>query len=689
MAVFLKWQNTSPRSDDRVLADLFYSLSPQWYPTNIIANDATYHILKMLGNELASASVEAGQVIADLSIAGVRTSPVVNQSTSKIYDNFGRLVGTDKFFDQDYEVFTSGSADMMSYRQELRLLFASYYAGTSYEGIQLAGRAFTGIAPLIIDSITNYPGWVLTRYTGSIVAVGTNFVVLDQMIPRIGRIINTPSASVFAPGVPYVFSYTKLGTNTIVRSEESVYNGSDVFIYTNTTNDSFKGAMEKAITKAFRADIAPRFFYSTHYVGYPTNGPLGVASASMSYSYPIALANDVKAYVETGFDVAVNGDYITNIIPVNEKSIYGRPIPIPFVTYPQDDWYYDWTALIYNDAHYTFGMRQYSSSSIPPTVYFQDYNTTPLDYLPLPTGASGVRWILDVQKTVNDISGNQVNLPLVSTSSPSASILGRSETWLGQAIDHTKGIYNIQYAATTGSVLNFTNTFTCEAWITGVDNLATQDGVGVRIRRETNGSGSMGGDLTHDGYMFSILPSGPVMSLSVYKSGALSITSTSLATLVLEQPSRYHYFAVTYNLGNVVFYVDGEVFAQGTPLPSPIPTLSASTFTSVEINSTPSLGNPYILGVDEVVLSSTAVTPEEIRARFEASKPRLARLSVPAYGTQLYHQPRWKVWASGSVEFELHHFSIRGLDYAQQHVFDKKSAAVLEFPLFVAPSGSV
>ena len=272
MAVFLKWQNTSPRSDDRVLADLFYSLSPQWYPTNIIANDATYHVLKMLGNELASASVEAGQVIADLSLATVRTSPVANQSTSKIYDNFGSLVGTDKFFDQDYETFTSVSADMMSYRQELRLLFASYFAGSSYEGIQLAGRAFTGIAPLLINSTTNYPGWVLKRYSGSVVAVGTNFVVLDQVIPRIGRIIETPSASVFSPGMRYVLSYTKLGTNTIVRSEESVYNGSNVFIYTNTTNDSFKATMEKAITKAFRADIIPRFFYSSHYVGYPVVG---------------------------------------------------------------------------------------------------------------------------------------------------------------------------------------------------------------------------------------------------------------------------------------------------------------------------------------------------------------------------------------------------------------------------------
>ena len=416
---------------------------------------------------------------------------------------------------------------------------------------------------------------------------------------------------------------------------------------------------------------------------------IGVASPDMAYDYYASLSSNINAYVEPGFDVAVRGDYITNISPVNGKSIYGRLIPIPFVTYPQDNWYYDWTALIYNDAHYIFGVRQYSSSSIPPTVYFQDYNTTPLEYLPLPTGAVGVKWIFDSTKTVNDISGNRVNLPLISTSSPSASILGRSETWLGQAIDHAKGLYNIQYAATTGSVLNFTDTFTCEAWVTGVDNLATQDDVGIRIRRETNGSGSIGGNLTHDGYMFSILPYGPVMSLSVYKSGALSITSTSLATIVSEQPSRYHYFAVTYNLGNVVFYVDGEVRAQGTSLPSPIPALSASTFTSVEINSTPSTANPYILGVDEIVLSSVAVSPEEIRARFEASKPRLTRLSVPAYGTQLYHQPRWKVWASGSTEFELHHFSIRGLDYAQQYIFDRKSAAVLEFPLFVAPSGSI
>jgi hypothetical protein len=685
MAIFLKWQNYAPRTDNRVLADLFYSLSPQWYPTNIIANDPTYHILKMIGNELASASVEAGQVIADLSLSGVRTSPVEGQSTSKIYDNFGRLVGVDKFFDQDYEIFTSGSVDLMSYRQELRLLFASYFAGSSYEGIQLAGRAFTGIAPVCITSLTQYPGWVLTRYSGSVVAVGTNFVVLDQVIPRIGRIINTPSASVFVPGTPYVLSYTKLGTNTIVRDEEAVYSGNDVIIYTNATNTSFKSALEGALTKAFRADVAPRFFYSSHYVGYHTNGPLGVGSASMTYSDVVASGSNIKAYAESGFEVTSLGDYITNTSSVNGKTIYGRPIHILSTLYPNDNWYYDWTALTYNDAHYTFGVRQYTTGSIPPTVYFQDYNTSSLQYLSLPSNASGVDWIFDSSGSIQDISGNRANLPLTSTASPSASILGRSETWLGQAIDHTKGLYTIRYSATTGSVLNFTNTFTCEAWVTGIDNISTGDNIAVRIRRET--SGVAGTALSHNGYMFSILPSTSLLTLSVYTGGNLFSTSVSIASLVSELPSRYHYFAASYNVGSVLFYCD-DVFLGSGSLPTPIPTLSASTFTSVELDSTPSAANSYIVGIDEVVLSSAVLTPDMAKERFEISKPRLTRLSVPAYDIKQYHQPRWKVWASGSTEFELHHFSIRGLDYVQQHIFDKKTAAVLEFPLFKAPSGS-
>jgi hypothetical protein len=682
MTVFLKWKDYAPRTENRTLADLFSTLSSRWYPTNIIADDATYHILKMMGNEIASASVETGQVLSDLSIDTVRTVPVVDQTTTKIYDNFGALVGTDKLYIQDYESYTSSSVDLMPYRQELRFLILSCYAGTSYEGIKFAGQAFTGISPIIIDKYKEYPGWTLTLYTGSVVAAGNNFVVIDRYIPRIGRIIPTSSASLFVPGTHYAISYTKLGTNTIIHSAQSVYHGIDIHVFASEySSGSVEPLFEEAVTKILRADIVPRFFYSDVYVGYHTDGILGSGSSDLTYNYDEAITTGTNVYSEEGFIVS-DGNYVTNTDSVNERIIYGRPVVLPLSTYPNFNWYYDCAALVFNDAHYNFGIRQYSSASIPPTVYFEDYNNVPLEYLSFPAGTDGTHWIFDTSDEASDISGNGATL--ARSGSVPIPILGRSETWLGQSIDYDEGVEEVFYSNTTGSVLNFTNSFTCEVWLKGIDNLSLDDNIVVRVRHEENGVTGLN-ILNDSGYMFMIAPMNNNVSLSVYKNSVLSSVTADISNITSELPSRYHYFAVTYYSGSVMFYRDDKCIGSDT-LPWPLPSLSGNIFTSVELQSSPALANSFSVGVDEVMWSNAVLTPEMAKTRFEQTKPRLCRLGRTSYNTEEYQQPRWVVWSSGSLEFELHHFSVRGLEYPHQYVLNRRNASILDIPIF---SGSV
>lgn len=677
MAVFLKWKDYAPRTENRVLADLFSFLSPRWYPTNIIANDPTCHILRMIGNEVTSASVETGQVLADLSLDTVRTTSIEGQTTSKIYDNFGKLVGTDKLYDQAYETYTSASVDLMPYRQELRFLILSCYAGTSYEGIKLAGQAFTGISPIIIDKYREFPGWTLTVYTGSVVAAGNNFVVVDRYIPRVGRIIPTSSASLFAPGTPYVISYTKLGTNTILGGAENTYHGIDLHVYASEyASGSIETSLEQAITKVLKADIAPRFFYSNIYEGYHIDGTLGSGSSDIVYNYDQSLNEGKNVYAEAGF--GVTDSYLTNTSSVDGKAVYGRIVDLPLSTYPNYNWYYDYASLLFNDAHCTFGIRQYSSGSIPSTVYFEDYNTVPLEYLSFLPGADGTHWIFDTSDEATDISSNRATL--VRSGSIPIPILGRSETWLGQSIDYDAGIEEVFYSGTTGSVLNFTNAFTCEVWLKGIDNLSLDDNVVVRVRHEDSGAVGLN-ILNNDGYMFMIAPMNNQVSLSVYKNSILTTVTADISDVTAELPSRYHYFAVTYYSGSVLFYRDDKCIGADT-VPWPLPSLSGDVFTSIELQSSPALANSFSVGVDEVMWSDTVLTPEMAKARFEQTKPRLPRLSKTSYTIEEYQQPRWVVWASGSLEFELHHFSVRGLEYPHQYILNRRNASVFDVPIF-------
>ena len=263
MTLYLKWQDYAPVSQPRMVANLMGTLSRRCYPVNIIGS-TIYDIFNMYGQELYSASVEENQVFSDLFINTARSVPIDNRTTSKIYDNFGRLVGVGKQALQDFTHFTTGSLATESYRQQLRLLYEAAQAGTTYVGLQKVGQSYSGISPLFAPVLTQNSGWVLTTYTGSVVAAGDGFIQVDSYLPRIGNILPTNGLT-FNSGDSYIVSWSKLGTNTKLVGAKDLYSGIRIWVYNSPTasieGGSLRMSEESAITHNLRADMDPLFFY--------------------------------------------------------------------------------------------------------------------------------------------------------------------------------------------------------------------------------------------------------------------------------------------------------------------------------------------------------------------------------------------------------------------------------------------
>ena len=104
MAIFLKWVDSSKGSQEQFLISMFSTLSPRYYPTNVLGS-GLHDILGMYADELVDLYDETQQVFNDLSVETVRTATIGTRSTPKIYDNFGVLLKSARRFTQDYEIF--------------------------------------------------------------------------------------------------------------------------------------------------------------------------------------------------------------------------------------------------------------------------------------------------------------------------------------------------------------------------------------------------------------------------------------------------------------------------------------------------------------------------------------------------------------------------------------------------------
>lgn len=674
MAIFLNWRNLDIGGVDRYIADLFSYLSRRWYPVNVI-DSTVYDTFAMYANELASASVEVTQLYDDLYINSVRTSPVLGHSSSKMYENFGELFSISKLLTQEYDMFNF-STGLQSYRQELRLIMEASFAATSYEGISRVGQAFTGVSPLLIDPTLEYPGWVLTTYSGSVGAVGTGFLVSTVAIPEYGYVFSTGSLSPFSVGDDYTLSYSKLGVNTIILDAQDAYNGIGIFVYApsgSASSSSFRSLVESNFSKFLRADVIPEFYYVTDYTYYrPQTGSIPVVVDSVfslhqnGYLYNTAPSGILgHSFVGKAIQLPSGSGELFDVSGYNSFEVGTGSVP---------DYYYDWLVLTRNDAQYTFGVRTYPDATIPETVYFKDYDPEPVELFPVVSGSLASHWIFDDVSTFWDIGGSKANMTLLYGTAPT-SILGRNETHRG-AFTSGQGFF---YTYNTSPVLNFSSSCYGEMWVKGIDTSGASSINALTVKNDL-GFSSLPLVLGGNGYLFGIKGSNQTLLFTLSGSGGTQTFSASIASYFSEAPSRYHYFAFSFASGSVYLYADDEVL------------LSAA---SASVSLPPIVGSPELsivasgsgIGIDEMVLSDGFLTPEQAAARFEATKPRLTRIGVDQSEVYQYHQPKLTIYASGSEEVEFHQFSIRAWKTPLKYVRNRTLSDMFRVPIF--KSGSV
>lgn len=657
--IYLQYQSYSIGTTERFIYDLFSSISPKWYPVNVINKSGSvisldvYNIFEMYGQQLASSSTLIQQAYNNLFIQTVSTSSVSDGYTSFMYNNFGTLYGVDKSFLQNFESFSTSSV-LMGYRQELRMLIEAFYAGSTWEGIQRAGQAFSGIAPIVTQFEIDRPGWNLTTISGSVLAeIGSysatdNFFIGSTPFLRTGNIFPNP-AGTFSVGDNYYLSYSKLGINTKIYSSNYVYGSLQTYNFVATgSTGSVEIPLNNVINNIIRADMqVTGSFLSTFVYDKPQS-----TSATFFFNY-------------------ASGGYLYNNQPIFYGASFNSNILQLPSGYQSYDWYYDWAILKRNDAYYQTAFRSYPSSSIPYTVYFQNYDPTPVPLLPFSTGSLGLgsHYIIDASGSFRDVSGYSNNLQ-ISTGNVPELILSRNTSMFGDLFSGSV----TSYTGSTSNTMNFGSgvAFYCEMWVRGLDSYAIGNFNSLVFENQITPSGS--------GYIFGINGNNQTIFLTISTGSATSV-SASIAPIFQEQPNRYHYLAYTWISGSVYLYLDGQI--AGTGSLNVIPPNTGTGSTQLTLNVSGSSGS-YV-GVDEIVISSGFLDSYTALSHFNLTKPHLQHIGITSGSVQQYHQMQLIAFASGSQEIEYHQFSIRGISDRGLYIFDPKRSDLLRYPLFHHP----
>ena len=645
MSLFLNWKQHSPRSKERITSDLFSYLSPRWYPVNGIGTNI-YHIFDMYSNHLSSSSLESQQIFRDLFIESVRTVPYEGSTYSKIYENFGLLFEVDKLFLQNYETYNYEDS-LQSYRQQLRFLSEAFFKSPSIESVQRVGQSYTGMSPVVRESSKNVLGWKLETITGSILYEGSNLIILDIKVPEFDYIFPTFNPSTGS----LLYTYSKLNYNTKLLGKKRYYSGIDNYIFTEDTGSvSFKSSIENSIYNVLKADIVPRFHYSDKFV------------------YWRPSTSSIPGEAENLFEV---GEYLYNSQPIHSTNevyldnVYSSSIPhykwsitSEEVELPSDKeyylWYYDWSILTRNNASYKMFMREYSTSSIPSSVYFKEYqsylsNFSLLSHL-FSSGSLDTigHWgftslnkgndLLDKQNTLSQNGGYFVT---------SKYIKGREPLKLGYQI--SSGSLSLQKTIINDLTLSGDN-FLWESWIYGVDqNFLNTSGGFFIFKRQEGTSVQFSNSLDTDGYGILIDSDSQTLQFIMRSGSVDSLVTGSISNILSELPYRPHYFSCQ-NIDNSVYlYVDNNIVGQGE-----VPVIPFISTGSLQI-----LSNVEELGLDEVHISTGSISPDEVKLRFIESSPKIysQKLNLP----EKYHQFQIQCIDAEKREFELHQCSLRGI----------------------------
>ena len=518
----------------------------------------------------------------------------------------------------------------------MRFLYQAFLAGTSVEGLTKVGQAFTGISPIIIQPMKQYPRWKLSVYTGSVTYVGSDFIISDVNIPGVGYILPTAIPGSFSVGSKFTVSYSHLGTSTKLGGEQYLYDTLEATFFTSfgfSSEPSDTSALENLAYGVIKADQVLRISYSNNFAYYR---PQAVSS-----SIPIT---NVLTLSPLGY--IYNSGRIFGTGAVVQTDV----VPLP-TGYQNHDWYYDWLVSHRDTAHYTTEIRNYPSSSIPDTVYFKSVDKSFPELLHSFPLEKQAHWQFSGTGSIWDISGNLNNLSYQSGSAQR--IQGRIPNSLGMRGNYTYGSQSV-------ARLNFTKSMRTEIWASGVDNACN----GGEFFIETS---DVGGDY----YKVGIDASSQNLFLDVSIGGSGSSANASVANWFAEAPLRYHYFTISFASGSVFFTVDGKLLATGS-LPG-LPSI---------INGTTTLSNSCNIGVDEVLLGEEFLFPYDELQNFENSKERINHLGTSSGSVDQFHQAKFTLYAYGEKDIEFHQFSIRGFDTPYYRSAENRYWELLQLPMY-------
>lgn len=230
MSIFLRWKETAVHSVDRAIAALFAnkSISSRWYPVNIIGS-TLYDIFYTYADDIASGSAEIASTNDDLSIEGVRTTSLEGRASSKLYENLGVFVDSDKTPHQVFDIYKS-STKWKAYRETVKYYLRAGIVGSSEEAARLCGRGSLGVSPILFQPmLENTSGFRLNFYTGSVVGTFGNYVVVDPPHFEFGSVVPTYDSRVYVTGSVVTISQA-LESSFFVSSQKDLQTGCDIIL---------------------------------------------------------------------------------------------------------------------------------------------------------------------------------------------------------------------------------------------------------------------------------------------------------------------------------------------------------------------------------------------------------------------------------------------------------------------------
>jgi hypothetical protein len=336
------------------------------------------------------------------------------------------------------------------------------------------------------------------------------------------------------------------------------------------------------------------------------------------------------------------------------------------------NWFYDYSIVLKNDASCLVEFRQYSSQSIPSTVPWKPYMPG-MAFPRLAPSGSTAYWSFNTfnpsASIMADLSGNGHHLTNNKSSvDPNALWVSRRDP----AYQPILGGGSTGYNLISVSPVDFSDTsFSWETYIYGIDSTTQASNLSIFNTGSSGPGYGINFDFVNNILQFQVSGSNP----------SPGVVTASLAAIRQESglPPNYHYFAGSYVQGQGLYlYIDGQ------------PTSFVPYTNGVQASGNNlAIKNGNNLFVDEFVIYGGYLDPNTVSTKYLMTKERQRYLGMPKGSYYPYHQARFTVFAEGSNEFELHAFSIRGLQNTSASILDPRLTDLYVTPFFSSVTGSV